>query len=288
MFLIACSGIKNEKIKPVVKKIAKQKNKHSQFNKYWSQGKAEITSYRLTQVRYGELHQGNAIKIFVTENFLPNKQVKADTQDDQNIPILKLNSTKKFFTGIYPYSIMTSTFSPINKQQPPIKISFSSQEWCGNTFIQLNNHEDFEIDFYSYFESDYDRKESLKKSVVEDDLWNQLRISPDNMPLGKLEIIPSFEFLALHHKKIKSYKAKASLTTDTLYKKYTIEYIELDRTLKIVVDKYFPFGISSWEETLRSRGEILSTKGERIKTILSAYWTKNGVQNTSERKELGL
>ena len=55
-------------------------------------------------------------------------------------------------TGIYPYSIMTSTFSPIINSKKAIKISFSAQEWCGNTFIQLNNREEFDVNFYSYFE----------------------------------------------------------------------------------------------------------------------------------------
>ncbi|MDP7238046.1 MAG: hypothetical protein QGI34_15090, partial [Candidatus Latescibacteria bacterium] len=39
------------------------------FGDYWYQGKAEITSYTLKQARYGEIHDGHVVLIFVTEDF---------------------------------------------------------------------------------------------------------------------------------------------------------------------------------------------------------------------------
>ncbi len=38
------------------------------FNDYWYDGKAEITSYKLEQARYGELHEGYVVLVFVTED----------------------------------------------------------------------------------------------------------------------------------------------------------------------------------------------------------------------------
>ena len=262
--------------------------KNPEFNNYWYSGKAEITSYKLSQIRYGEIHEGTAVNIFVTEDFLPEKQVKADKANKNNVPILKLNSTKNFTTGIYPYSLMTSTFSPIEINKNAIKISFSSQEWCGNTFVQLNNREAYQIQFYSYFESNADKKINLKKHILENDLWNQLRISPKNLPVGELQIIPSFEFLSLNHKEFKAFSAIASLEEQGAFLIYTINYPKLARTLSIKVTKDFPNTIESWEETFSSRGKILTTKAEKITAIQSAYWSKNGVADIKERKELGL
>jgi hypothetical protein len=288
LLFIFCSNVNTKKTVPNLKKEIYSFKKDSKFNAYWYQGKAEITSYELTQARYGEIHQGTAVHIFVTEDFLPEKQVKADSKNAKNVPVLKLNSTKKFVTGMYPYSLMTSTFSPIDLNQQAIKVSFSSQEWCGNTFAQLNNRANFDIDFYSYFESNADRKKTLKKNILENELWNQLRISPESLPVGNLNIIPSFEFLALNHQQIKAYKAKASLVKKGGFVKYAIEYPELKRTLIIEATKDFPYTIESWEETITKRGKTLTTKAEKIKTIQSAYWQKNGVANVKERKELGL
>lgn len=266
----------------------KQVKKHPDFNTYWYAGKAEITSYKLSQVRYGEIHEGTAVNIFVTEDFLPEKQVKADYQNKNNIPVLKLNSTKKFTTGIYPYSLMTSTFSPIDSDKKAIKISFSAQEWCGNTFVQLNNKSDFEIQFYSYFESNADRNINLKKAILENEIWNQLRVSPENLPVGKLQLIPSFEYLGLHHKKFKAYEADANLSVNDNFIVYQINYPTLKRSLIITASKAFPYTIESWEETIFSRGKKLTTKAAKITTIQSAYWSKNGVTNVEERKALGL
>lgn len=288
LLLLFCTNKAAEKNNVTkAKKITIQK-KHKDFNSYWYAGKAEITSYKLTQARYGEIHEGTAVNIFVTEDFLPEKQVKADYKKDKNIPILKLNSTKKYVTGMYPYSLMTSTFSPINTNKKAIKISFSAQEWCGNTFMQLNNRGNFKIDFFSYFESNADRKLSLKKYVLENEFWNLLRINPLEIKTGNYKVIPSFEFLGLNHQEIKGYDAVVNLLEKDGFIYFSIMYPTLKRKLTIQLTKEFPFNIESWEETFTQRGTKLTTKATKIKTIQSAYWSKNRVTDTKERQELGL
>ena len=67
-----------------------------EFKSYWYSGEAEITSYDLEQARYGEIRNGEAVLIFVTEDFLPEEQVKANSADENNISVLKLNYYQKF------------------------------------------------------------------------------------------------------------------------------------------------------------------------------------------------
>jgi hypothetical protein len=136
------------------------------FNDYWYAGEAEISSYNLQQSRYGETRNGTAVLIYVTEPFLEKKQVKADNSNPSNINVLKLNRTKNFTTGIYPYSIMQSTFYPIANNQHAIKVSCSIQEWCGHVYTQLNNREQFEIDSHSYFENQADSNFNLDKNSL--------------------------------------------------------------------------------------------------------------------------
>jgi len=52
----------------------KNRNISQEFKDYWYAGKAEISSYKLEQARYGELRDGTAALIFVTEDFLPEVQ----------------------------------------------------------------------------------------------------------------------------------------------------------------------------------------------------------------------
>ena len=245
------------------------------FKDYWYAGEAEISSYQLEQARYGEIRQGNAVLIYVTEDFLPNKQVKADNYNRSNIPVLKLNATKKFNTGIYPYSVMQSSFYPVSNAAHAIKVSSSMQEWCGHVYVQLNNREQFEITSHSYFENEADQHFKMDKAILENELWTQLRIDPKSLPIGDLQIVPAFEFARLRHVPIKPYKANASLKDNS----YTINYPDLNRTLAITFNPDFPYDILEWVETFKSgfgaNAKMLTSKATKLKTMKLPYWQKN-------------
>jgi hypothetical protein len=269
------------------------KNELSQeFKNYWYAGKAEITSYKLEQAQYGELRDGNAVLIYVTEPFLADKQVKADQSHPNNVSVLKLNSTKKFLTGIYPYSIMNSSYYPVSDNQHAIKLSTSVQEWCGHVFTQLNNRDKFEVNSFSYFESDGDQTMTLDKTDLENEIWNKIRINPNKLPEGNIKIIPSLEYLRMGHKKLKAYDAKAELITEGNLNTYKITYPELERTLSITFSKSFPYGIENWSESFKSgfgpNSQTLTTKATKIKTLKRAYWQENRNSDVFLRDSLGL
>ncbi len=259
-----------------------------EFNDYWYNGEAEITSYKLEQARYGELRDGKAVLVFVTEDFLPEVQVKADNYSKKNAPVLKLNATKNFNTGIYPYSIMQSTFYPVANNQHALKVSASVQEWCGHVYTQLNNRETFEVMSHSYFQSEADQSFKIEKTWTENELWTKLRIDPQSLPVGELQIIPSIEYTSLRHKTIKDYNAIAILKNGT----YTISYPELNRMLKINFNTNFPFDILGWEETTVSgygaSAQTLTTKATKLESIKSAYWSKNHNADEGLRETLKL
>lgn len=263
-----------------------------QFKDYWYSGEAEITSYKLKQARYGQMHEGTAVLVYVTENFLPKEQVKANGRNKDNISVLKLNTVKKFVTGIYPYSIMQSSFYPVDNNQHAIKVSASAQEWCGQVYMQLNNRKNFEVISHSYFQGEADQQLELPKQYLENEVWNQLRIDPSSLPTGNIEMIPSFEFLRLHHKEIRAYDAVASFLSKENIDIYNIEYPELHRKLSIYYERDFPYAIQKWEETAESgfgqNAPILTTTAEKMARIKSAYWTKNGNKDLSLRKKLHL
>lgn len=257
-----------------------------EFKDYWYAGDAEITSYQLEQVRYGEIRKGTAVLVFVTEDFLADIQVKADHYNEKNTSVLKLNATKNFVTGIYPYSIMQSTFFPVSNDQHALKISASIQEWCGHVYTQLNNRDTFEITSHSYFQGEADQDFNLEKTWTENELWTKLRIDPNGLPTGSIEIVPAIEYLRLKHETIKAYTANASLKNGF----YTISYPDLNRSLKINFNTQFPFDILGWEETtISGHGAAtitLTSKATRLKSMKSAYWTKNTNADQELRESL--
>lgn len=282
---IAIGTTKNEVKEP-------KKQLSQEFKDYWYNGTAEITSYTLKQARYGEMREGTAVMIYVTEPFLPGLQVKADTNDSDDIPVLKLNSTKNYITGIYPYSIMTSSFYPVHDNQHALKLSFSSQEWCGHVYAQLNNREDFDIMSHSYFGSEADQEYHLEKADLENEIWNKIRINPTNLPIGDITMIPSLEFIRLTHKEFKAYKATASLTKVEDLNSYEITYPELERTLKINFQNEFPYTIESWTDTFHDGfgddAKILTSTATIINRITTPYWQQKSNKDLSLRDSLGL
>ncbi|HSI78817.1 MAG TPA: hypothetical protein VK957_23185, partial [Lunatimonas sp.] len=98
------------------------------WGSYWYNGEAEISAFDLTQYRYGESREGEAVLIFVTEDLSKKKQVKLDNPQDAGrdaVKVLKLNMTKSFTTGIYPYNMMLSVFSPVYLQSSALKLTAS-------------------------------------------------------------------------------------------------------------------------------------------------------------------
>ncbi len=264
------------------------------FGDYWYQGKAELSSYDLEQVRYGEKREGRAVLIFVTEDFSKSKQVKLDNPEeagDDAEKVLKLNFTKKFNTGIYPYSIMTSIFSPVYPEEDlhARKVTTSVQEWCGHVFMQINNNgSQYEMESRSYFESEGDENLSLEKFWLEDELWTLLRLDPDQIPEGEIQLIPSTQYLRLKHKDIKAYTATIEKSNADSLQALTISLPELERTLSIFYEAEHPYNIEKWEESYPESGEMMTTTGTLKKRIMLDYWNKNSVADSVFRGELGL
>lgn len=294
MTLLCCTEANSQKAK-----FASPDSK--EFKEYWYSGKAELSRYELEQARYGEIHKGDAVLIFVTEDFDTKDQVKYEQGDKRNVEsVLKLNFTRKFFTGIYPYSIMTSIFSPINYKKSAIKLSFSSQEWCGHTYAQMNLKDKIYNGFYhSYFQSEGDKEFSLDAVLLEDEIWTKIRLNPSALPTGNIKVIPSTTFLRLKHIEytIADAIAKIEPTVDASLSgkslnKYSLEYPDLARSLVITFESTFPYAIVSWEETYKSgfgdEAKLLTTRAKRTHTINSAYWSQHNVADADLRKELGL
>lgn len=270
------------------------------FGAYWYQGKAEITSYTLEQARYGEIHPGHAVLIYVTEDFSREKQVKLDRPEaagDDRVKVLKLNATRSFATGIYPYSMMTSVFSPVDADDPrALKVTTSSQEWCGHTFTQLNRTgTGYLVLSLSYFESEGDQTVKLEDALTEDQLWTTIRLDPKQLPTGRLRLIPGTVVQRLRHLPWGVGVANATLEPaggEDGLSVYTLTYPDLDRTLAIRFRTAFPHEIEGWEETYRSGwgagAKPLTTRATKIERILSPYWTKNRTVDAPLRRDLGL
>ena len=194
--------------------------KHSegnQFAEYWYQGEGELNSYEVEQARYGELRRGESVMVFVTEDFSESKQVKLDNPKDagnDKIPVMKLNHLRRFTTGVYDYSMMQSAFTPVDlkKHSKTLKLTSSSQDWCGHSFLQLNlEGEKYKISQFSYFESEGDKNYNIEADLLEDELFTLIRIAPEHIKEGNYDIVPATFYSRLLHDPLKPKQARITL-----------------------------------------------------------------------------
>jgi hypothetical protein len=271
-------------------------------NKYWTQGKAEVNVYELSQNRYKENHPGHLVSVFVTEDFLTEKQVKNEYyQDTKSTWILKNIQLRKFNTGVYDYSLFTSTFTPIDRTKfsKSLKVSASSQEWCGTIFTQFNliNAYDYKVEQRSYFEKEGDFNNRIKRSFLEDEVFNIIRMNPAFLEKGRFRMIPPANYIQLKHIQSRTYEVFGGIRT---YKgkefqgeklnEYKLEYPALKRTVRIVYENKAPYKIVGWLDSFPSSFDqkIRTTKVTLKKQKMLPYWGQNSLNDASLRKELGL
>lgn len=155
------------------------------FESHWQDGRAELDGYQYTVTRYGQARRGTAVMVFVTEPFSESKRVKVDdpaANPSDTFEALKLNFIRDFQTGIYDYNTMVSLFVR-SRDFSPVKISFSSAEWCGHVYEEMIFSSTQIADSYrSYFEGesreaalDWAARGSAPRGITEEELLVKLR-----------------------------------------------------------------------------------------------------------------
>lgn len=269
---------------------------YASFGDYWYQGKAEVTSYRLQQAHHGEFYERDAVLIFVTEDFSRSKHVKLDNPEAAGtdaVKVLKLNAMKNFTTGIYPYSLMASVFAPIDRPADPraLKVTMSMQEWCGQSFVQMNlRGAAYAVQQNSYFETEGDKTIEVEAAIPEDELWTTMRLNPKDLPTGSLRLIPGVMVQRLKHSPWAVQSAEATLSddpADPALKVYTVTYPTMNRTLSIRFRAAFPYEIESWEETypdgFGKNAKTLTTTATLNNLINSQTGLMNAVKRSPTR-----
>jgi hypothetical protein len=272
------------------------------FWKHWGDGKAELDGYSLKQPRYGELRDGTAVLVFVTEDMSQSLRVKADPgkhpRDDVH-PVLKLNAIRAFQTGIYDYKVMTSVFARTEAAFAVDKVTFSSTEWCGQVWMEwIPDGQEMRGALHSYFDGEADRQLALglpPGGVMEDALPILVRgLRGDLLAPGEARTVP-FLFSSLRarleHKAqhdwgeavLRRSKSDAAVhTTLGELRAFTITVAEKGGvTTTWTIESAAPHRILAWQGSDGEEARI--TGSTRL-----AYWQLNHLGDERYRKQLGL
>lgn len=286
--------------------------KADQFWDHWGDGKAEVSSYKLTIPRYGVEREGYAVLIYVTEDFSRKRQVKiSHRQTGDDISVLKLNIIKKFPTGIYDYALMTSVFAPVDawsmgaKSFPalrPIKEAFSSQEWCGVLHQQLNSAETgFRLQLHSYFEGEEDRDEIVPyrdAMGTEDGLFVAVRELVDELPDGALKLVTGAQVSRLQHgpRTLENFNVTRDDTPsvlDTALGRIDVRQFSVaanteghPRRYDFSVERAYPHRIIRWSIDSGSGKGPRVERAEIVASLRTPYWQQQSLEDVSLRKQL--
>lgn len=289
------------------------------FRKHWHDGKAELAGYELRFPRYGEIRDGTAVAIFVTEPFDAVSRVKPEGPSPHRFQAFKLNLVQDFTTGVYDYNLMTSAFVQLEevKGRPPgslTKVSFTGQEWCGHVYEHaLFDDDGVRTIHHSYFEGEADGSPGLPYPTggfAEDGLllWARGLAGPRLAPGERIEVpvLRSLEHARLHH--VPLAWDRATLTRGTEPEEIdvpaghfevrvltaTVERKAGERTYPegaparasrdewtFYVERAFPHRIVRWT---RSDGVDARLTG----TARLPYWKLNGTGDAEVIRKLGL
>lgn len=261
----------------------------------WSDGKAEVSTYRLARKRYGEDRTGTVVAIAVTEPWSKKNMVKDDkAQGPDRVDVMKLHTTTAFQTGIYDYHMATSAFvnlKPWGALSPghAVKTAFSAQEWCGQVYHEVTNDGRMTVEMVrSYFADETDTRTlpQVDPLLTEDTLllWARGLAGP-RPDVTAVAFQPSLEKSRLDHKKLARLPATITRAVEGDVDVVVVNVAAVGdtaaRTITLRVERTGARRVLSW---LDSDGTSLTLeKSERL-----TYWQMNKNANAAERHALGI
>jgi hypothetical protein len=221
---------------------------------------------------------------------------KADGRN--RIEVLKLNLNAFFLTGTYPYSVMTSVFSPVDRYREerfqPVRIVHSVQEWCGAYSHRLWPGSDrFRSLRLSYFASEDERVADVEVApgaLYEDALLIQLRELDGPFADGEDWegwLVPALWRFRTEHREPAAVRARISreeAERETQGGAVPVSRftLEADGYRRVVdVERDVPRRVLGWSTSTGEEAELLAT--ERL-----PYWRLNRLGDESHREALGL
>lgn len=275
---------------------------------HWFDGKAELSGYRLRFPRYGQLRDGTAVTIFVTEPQWPKTRVKPEGDPTGAFPVMKLNWIQDFQTGIYDYNLMTSVFvttAPALGQPAGVtsKVSTSVQEWCGHAYSQaLFDADAVRITSHSYFDGEADQRLTLARTepaLTEDALLHWARgLAAPAVAAGEqtaaLSLLRSLEHVRLAHvpfafDRVRLRRAAALETTQVPAGRFQVRRASADITRSDGTTRSWTFFVEEAPprrlvRVMRDDGLAMELLGQKR----LAYWQLNQEGHEAHLQDIGL
>ncbi len=270
------------------------------FWAHWGDGRAEVSAYALDAPLEGRLRSGTAVAVVVTEPWSLEAGEKLEAAPKDALQAVKLNLIERLPTGLAEYRLMTSAFVAASPGRgvvvgQPLKIAFSSQDWCGQVFHQLRFGEQVEELQMSYLPG-ADAKGSLpqRPGGLSEDLlllWARGLAAPRLSP-GESRQVPllrSVRRARLEQRPVDWVTATVRRDAEAEPQATVLGAIEVDRlsveakgwSQSFLVERAWPHRLVAWSGADGTRARLIGQR--RL-----AYWEENEPGDEAWLLELGL
>lgn len=275
----------------------------SAFWDHWGDGRAELSGYRLEVRRYGEMRNGELVTVYVTEPHDRRTWVKDDhVQDPHRVEVLKLLASRTFDTGIYPYTVLSGVFSPVDRwrDEPfqPVRVELDAQEWCGSeshrVWVGPDRYRSLRLSYFDDPGESLREVEASEGALYEDALLVQLRELDGSFAGGgdwEGTLVPDLWLLRAELRSAEPLEASITRTEGDRagipVTRFRIQAPLDGRTYERVfeVERDAPRRVLTW--TTRIDGEVVE-RAEILETVRLPYWELNRVGDEAYRERLGL
>jgi hypothetical protein len=141
----------------------------------WDDGFSEMSYYDATCTIYDKKRKYTRVHLMNRQTMDPVRAVKTKADAPGATPAFKFIATEEIPTENYNYRFLTSAFFE-RPSLEPIKVTISSQEWCGTTFkwMHWSRLKDFgpetwslDLCWYSYFGEEGDQWRPFPRSNID-------------------------------------------------------------------------------------------------------------------------
>ena len=230
-------------------------------NTYWNSGKAEYQCMEGRIRQYGIDREAEARLVLVKEPFDPHKRVKSLGSDA--VPVLKLHFSRHIPTGVYNY-YQTATLFFHRDTGRVLKYTMSSQDGCGNTFMEYLYQPDQThlFRYFSYFDDEGDSEAILKDTdfTFYDALPLVLRYRLKDGARYSLQLMESLIANKKQPLTVHTASVKVSRTTDeargaqSISDAFLVSVERQERQDRFFFEVGFPHRLIRWE---KETGDIL-------------------------------
>ncbi|HXF59913.1 MAG TPA: hypothetical protein VN539_08810, partial [Candidatus Saccharimonadales bacterium] len=206
-------------------------------------------------------------------------------------------------TGIYDYNTMTSLFAR-SADFEPVKVSFTSTEWCGNVYEELALDPGRVTQrLSSYFEGESGAREERRPrgGILEEELWVRLRgLNGDYLRAGEARVIPmlpsAFRRRLTHQPlrwvetRIERLPAPRTVAVPAGRFQTAVYVVSMAKGAEgtFFIESRYPHRIVRWTWTHRPTPGDADESGALMGTARLEYWKLHGEGDEKYLAKLGL